>query len=352
MHINHPIGTQMPLPFRLAGACLLTVILSGRADPAHAGAALDAIRSRGILACGVPEGSPGVATITSDGRYVGFHVDVCRAIAAALFGDADKVKFVPQSNVTRFTAVQSGEIDIWEGTTAVTLSRDSTLGLTFPVATFYTGQGFLVNRRTGAKTAANLNGATICSGQGTEIERNVADYTAKSGIKMQTIAYETAPTLLSAFFGGRCDAISNDMVSLASNLAAAPNQADFELLPDLIAKEPHGPVVRSDDVQWATLVRWVVFSLIQAEEFGLTKVNVEQVYGTSTDPRVQRFLGKTGNVGAGFGLPNNWAYQVVRQVGNYGEMFDRSLGAGGLKMDRGLNKLWTQGGMMMSWLWQ
>jgi general L-amino acid transport system substrate-binding protein len=342
----------MPIPLRFAGACLLAVVLNMRAEPANAGAALDAIRSRGILACGVLEGAPGVATITSQGRFVGFHVDVCRAIAAALFGDAEKVRFVPLTNVTRFTAVQSGEADIWEGTTALTLARDSTLSLTLPVATFYTGQGFLVNKRIGAKTAADLNGATICSGQGTEIERNVGDYTAKNGIKMQTITYEAAPTLMSAFLSGRCDAISNDMVSLASNRMAAPNRDDFELLPDLIAKEPHGPVVRGDDAQWATLVRWVVFALVQAEEFGLTKANVEQAYNTSTDPRVQRFLGKSGNAGAGFGLPNTWAYQVVRQVGNYGEVFDRSLGADGLGMDRGLNKLWTQGGLMISWLWQ
>ncbi len=342
----------MPIPLRFAGACLLAVVLNMRAEPANAGAALDAIRSRGILACGVLEGAPGVATITSQGRFVGFHVDVCRAIAAALFGDAEKVRFVPLTNVTRFTAVQSGEADIWEGTTALTLARDSILGLTLPVATFYTGQGFLVNKRIGAKTAADLNGATICSGQGTEIERNVGDYTAKNGVKMQTITYEAAPTLMSAFLSGRCDAISNDMVSLASNRMAAPNRDDFELLPDLIAKEPHGPVVRGDDAQWATLVRWVVFALVQAEEFGLTKANVEQAYNTSTDPRVQRFLGKSGNAGAGFGLPNTWAYQVVRQVGNYGEVFDRSLGADGLGMDRGLNKLWTQGGLMISWLWQ
>ncbi|MGI4798774.1 MAG: transporter substrate-binding domain-containing protein [Janthinobacterium lividum] len=342
----------MSFALRLSGVCLAAALLCVNAEPARAGATLDAIRARGTLLCGVAMQAPGVATVTSQGRFIGFHVDICRALAAALFADADKVRFVPLTNVTRFTAVQSGEIDVWEGTTAVTLSRDSTLGLSFPVATFYTGQGFLVNKRTGAKSAADLDGATICSGQGTEIEHNVADYTAKTGVKMQTITYEAASTLMSAFLGGRCDAVSNDMVSLASNLAAAPNKADFALLPDLIAKEPHGPVVRVDDLQWETLVRWTVFALIQAEELGLTQANVEQAYASSPDPKVQRFLGKTGNAGAGFGLPNTWALEIVRRVGNYGEVFDRNLGAGGLGMDRGLNKLWTQGGMMMSWLWQ
>lgn len=335
-----------------ARAVLLAAVVAGAvASPAWAGATLDAIRSRGTLVCGVPTDAPGIATVDSQGRYVGFHADICRAFAASLFGDANKVRFVPQSNLTRFTALQSGEIDVWEGPTALTLVRDSTIGLTVPVATFYTGQGFLVNKRTKATSAANLDGATICSGQGTEIERNITDYTAKAGIKMQTLAFESEATLLSAFFNGRCDAISNDMVSLASDLAAASDPGDFEMLPELIAKEPHGPMVRSDDEQWATLVRWVVFAMIQAEEFGLTKANVDQALA-SPDPRVQRFLGRTGHAGAGFGLPDNWAYQVVHQVGSYGEVFDRNLGAGGLRMDRGPNKLWSQGGLMISWLWQ
>jgi general L-amino acid transport system substrate-binding protein len=321
-------------------------------SPARAGVILDKIRARGILVCGVSEDAPGDAMVDSHGRFVGFHAEICRAIAAALFGDPEKVKFVPLSSLVRFTAVQSGEVDVWESTTALTLVRDSTLGLTIPTATFYTGQGFLVNKRTHAKTAADLNGATICSAQGTEIERNVTDYTHKTGIQMKTVAFEASSTLLSAFFSGRCDAISNDLVSLASNRAASPHPDDFELLPELISKEPHGPIVRSDDLQWATLVRWVVFALIQAEEFDLTKANVTQAYEASTDPKVQRFLGKTGTAGSGFGLKNSWAYDVVRSVGNYGEIFDQNLGAGGLKMDRGLNKLWTQGGLMISWLWQ
>lgn len=333
------------LAFALTMGCLLP-------GSARAGAILDTIRARGVLVCGVSQDAPGDAMVDSHGHFVGFHVQICRAIAAALFGDPEKVKFVPLSSLVRFTAVQTGEVDVWESTTALTLVRDSTLGLTIPAVTFYTGQGFLVNKRTHAKAAADLNGATICSIQGTEIERNVADYTAKTGIRMQTIAFESSTTLLSAFFSGRCDAISNDMVSLASNRAASSHPDDFELLPELISKEPHGPIVRSDDVQWATLVRWVVFALIQAEEFGLTKANVTQAYDSSTDPRVQRFLGKAGTAGAGFGLKNSWAYDVVRSVGNYGEIFDQNLGSGGLKMDRGLNKLWTQGGLMISWLWQ
>jgi general L-amino acid transport system substrate-binding protein len=334
------------LGLRLAAVALATVcILPGSAK---AGALLDAIKARGVLVCGVSQDSPGNAMVNSQGRMVGFHAEICRAIAAALFGDPDKVKFVPLTSMVRFTAVQTGEVDVWESTTALTLVRDSTLGLTIPVATMYTGQGFLVNKRTHAKSAADLNGATICSTQGTEIDRNVVDYTTKAGIHMQTIGFEASSTLLSAFFAGRCDAVSNDMVSLASNLATAANRDDFELLPDLISKEPHGPVVRSDDLQWATLVRWVVFALIQAEEFGLTKDNVQKAYDASPDPRLQRFLGKAGTAGAGFGLRNGWAYDVIRTVGNYGEIYERNLGAGGLKLDRGHNRLWTDGGMMGS----
>jgi general L-amino acid transport system substrate-binding protein len=347
---SDPAGIYANIP-RTVAACLIATFALGAAPAARAGGTLDAIRNRGAVACGVETNQPGVAMLDSRWQNVGFHADICRAFAAAIFGDAGKVKFVPQSTVTRFTAVQSGEIDVWEGSTALTLSRDATIGLTIPVATFYTGQGFLVNKRINVKTAAELNGATICAGQGTEIERNISDYTSKIGIKMQTIVFEAQATLLSAFYSGRCDAISNDMVTLASNRVAAPNRDDFELLPDLIAKEPHGPVVRSDDVQWATLVRWVVFAMIQAEEFGLTSTNVEQAK-TSTDPKIHRFLGTSGSVGAGFAIPNTFAYEIVRQVGNYGEVFDRSLGAEGLKIERGHNKLWSQGRIMMSWLWQ
>jgi general L-amino acid transport system substrate-binding protein len=334
------------------GLAALTLAVAARPAPAQAGALLDAIKARGVLLCGVSPDSPGNATVDSHGRTVGFHADICRAIAAALFSDPEKVKFVPLSQVVRFTAVQTGEIDVWEGTTALTLARDSTLGLTIPVATMYTGQGFLVNKRMHAKSAADLNGATICSTQGTEIDRNVVDYTTKTGIKMTTIGFENVSTLLAAFFAGRCDAISNDMVSLASNRASSPNPDEFDLLPELISKEPHGPIVRSDDVQWATLVRWVVFALIQAEEFGLTKDNVQKAFDTSTDPRLLRFFGKAGNAGSGFGLRNGWAYDVIRTVGNYGELYEKNLGSGGLKLERGHNKLWTDGGMMISNLWQ
>jgi general L-amino acid transport system substrate-binding protein len=320
--------------------------------PAQAGALLDAIKARGVLVCGVSQDSPGNAMADSHGRIVGFHAEICRAFATALFGDPEKVKFVPLSTVVRFTAVQTGEVDVFESTTALTQVRDSTLGLTIPVATMYTGQGFLVNKRLHAKSAADLNGATICSQQGTEIDRNVTDYTAKTGIRMTTVGFESSSTLRSAFLAGRCDAVSNDMVSLASNRASAPNPEEFDLLPELISKEPHGPIVRSDDVQWATLVRWVVFALIQAEEFGLTKDNVQQAFETSTDPRLLRFFGKAGTAGAGFGLRNGWAYDVIRAVGNYGELYEKHLGSGGLKLDRGHNKLWTDGGVMVSWLWQ
>ena len=328
---------------------LMTAVIPSHA---RAGQLLDAIKARGVLICGVSQASPGSALPDSHGRMVGFHADICRAYAAAIFNDPEKVRYVPLSDVARFTAAQSGEIDVWESSTALTLVRDSTLGLTMPVVTMYTGQGFLVNKKLHAKSLADLNGATICASQGSEVERNVNDYTARSGMHMTTIAFEGQSEVLSAFFSGRCDAISNDMLSLASNRVSAPHPDDFELMPELISKEPHGPVVRSDDVQWATLVKWVVFALIQAEEFDLTKDNVQKAYETTTDPRLLRFFGKAGNAGAGFGLRNSWAYDVVRAVGNYGEIYENNLGSKGLKLDRGVNRLWTKGGVMVSWLWQ
>ena len=337
---------------RTAALVIALIAASIASAPCRAGTIIDGIRARGSLVCGVAVDAPGTAMPDSRGRYVGFHVEVCRAIAAALFGDSEKVKFVPLTALVRFTALQAGEIDVWSASTALTLDRDTALGLTIPVASFYTGQGFLVNKRIRAKSAADLNGATICAIQGGVVERNVSDYMTKVGMKMQLISFETPSALLSAFFSGRCDAISNDMVTLGSYLIRTANRDDYELLPELIAKEPHGPLVRSDDLQWATLVRWVIFALIQAEEFGLTQGNVAQAFQSSTDPKVQRFLGKGSNPGAGLGLPSSWAYEVVRQVGNYGELFDRHLGQDGLKLDRGLNKLWTKGGMMTSWLWQ
>jgi len=320
--------------------------------PANAGPTLDAIRQNGIVRCGVPAGVAGMARPDSQGRWVGLQADICRAIATAALGDAEKVRFVPVTAQSRFTALQSGEIDVLVYLTALTLTRDATLGLTQVAPPFfYTGQGFLVRRSLNVSRASELDGATVCATQGSIIERNLNDFARRSNIRLTTIAFDTQPTVLAAFFAGRCDAISNDMVSLSANRLSAPDPNAVVVLPDLIAKEPHGALVRNGDTEWAVLVRWTIFALIQAEEFGLTAENVESVRSSTTDPQIRRFLGLNENIGNGLGLRDDWAFQVVRQVGDYGTLYERHAGSGGLGLERGLNRLWTHGGMMMSWLW-
>jgi general L-amino acid transport system substrate-binding protein len=342
---------QRKIPYALALVSAIGAAFALVPATAHAGVTLDAIRARGAVICGITN-QPAMSSPDNQGRWTGFHADICRAFAIAVFNDPDKVRFVPVTAQQRFTALQSGEIDVLDGTNALTLTRDATLGLTTPATVFITGQGFLVNKRLNAKSAADLNGATICAIQGSEIERNVQDYVNKVGLKMQTVAFDTDATMLSAFYAGRCDAVSNDMVSLSANLYGQANRSDFVLLPDLIAKEPHGPMVRTDDAQWMTLVRWSVFAFIQAEEMGLTKANVEAARASSPDPKVKRFLGLIDNPGRGFGIADSFAFDIIRRLGNYGELFDRYAGKGGLGMDRGPNRLWTDGGVLISNLWQ
>jgi general L-amino acid transport system substrate-binding protein len=334
---------------RLSAALLLAVSLPGLA---WAGTILDAVKKAGVVSCGVNPNSAGMSVPDSQGRLQGFDADMCRAVAVALFSDQDKARFVPVSTQARFTGLQSGEFDLLFRTTALTLARDTTLGLTIAVPIVYTGQGFLVKKSLGAKTARDLNGATICATQGSEIERNVNDFTARERMQMTTIAYDNNETISQAFYSGRCDAVSNDMISLQTVRLRAPTPGDYVTLPDIIAKEPQGFLVRNGDQDFEKLARWVVFALIQAEEFGLTKATVEAARRDSHDPKVRRFLGVEGNVGTGFGLPDTWAYEVIRQMGNYGELYERHLGKNGLGLDRGPNRLWTEGGMMVSWLWQ
>lgn len=336
--------------FRPLLAAAAALFLS--AAPAFAGATLDGIRRNGHVRCGVSTGVAHMSLADSAGRWQGFDAEICRAMAAAVFGDAEKVRFVPTTAQSRFTALQSGEVDLLTRTTALSLSRDSTMGLQQTVAHFFTGQGILVHRRTGATRALDLNGATICGTQGSIIERNLEDWARANNIRVSTISFDTQPAVLAAFLANRCDAISNDMINLSANRLASPDPNSLLLLPDLIQKEMHGVLVRNGDAEWATLTRWVVFALIQAEEFGLTRANVAEARRTSTDPQIRRFLGVSENVGTGFGVPATFAYEVIRQIGNYGELFDRTAGAGGLGLDRGQNRIWSQGGLLMSWLWQ
>jgi general L-amino acid transport system substrate-binding protein len=318
------------------------------AAPALAGTTFDAVRQNGYVRCGVTSGVAGMARPDSRGRWIGLHADICRAIAVAALGDAEKARFVPVTAQSRFTALQSGEVDVLVYVTALTLARDATMGLSQAVPYFYTGQGFLVRHSLNVAHATELGGATICAVQGSIVERNLADFAQRSGIRLTTIAYDMRASMVAAFLAGRCDAISDDMISLSADRLSTPDPNAFALLPELIAKEPQGAMVRNGDSEWTVLVRWSVFALIQAEEFGLTQENVETTRSSTTSPEIRRFLGLSEHVGAGLGIRDDWAFQIVRQVGDYGTLYERHVGAQGLGLDRGLNRLWNQGGLLMS----
>ncbi|WP_426954696.1 transporter substrate-binding domain-containing protein [Muricoccus radiodurans] len=344
-----PVPPLRRLLLSLAGTALASLLA---VQQAGAGPILDAVRRNGAVRCGVSTGVAHMSIPDAAGRWTGFDTEICRAVAIAVFGDPERARFVPTTAQSRFTALQSGEVDMLSRTTALTLARDSTMGLTQTVAHFYTGQGLLVQRRTGVSRATELNDATVCTTQGSTNERTLEDWARTNRVRMTQIAFDTQPNVLAAFMAGRCDAITNDMINLAANRLAAPDPNALVLLPDLIFKEMHGVLVRNGDAEWAALTRWAVFALIQAEEFGLTRANVEEMRRTSADPQIQRFLGRSDNIGVGFGLQADWAYNIIRHLGNYGEVYERTAGSGGLGMDRGPNRLWNQGGLLMSWLWQ
>ena len=352
MEKGDPAMPPATLLRRTVFAALACAALLPAAPPAEAGATLDGIRRLGYLRCGVSGMVAGMSLPDATGRMQGYDAEMCRAVAVAIFNDAEKVRFVPTTAQTRFTALQSGEVDMLSRTTALTLNRDSQLGLTVTAATFWTGQGFLVNKRLNVTEAKQLNGATVCATSGSEIERNIADWASTNKLRLTTVAFDTPSAILDAFLAGRCDAISNDMINLSANRRAAPNPANFVLLPDIIAKEPQGILVRNGDAEFAQLTRWAFFAMVQAEEFGLTRANVAEARAATQDAKIRRFLGLTDNVGRGFGSDNSFAYEIVRQVGNYGEVFERTAGRDGLGMDRGPNRLWTDGGLHVSWLWQ
>src|SRR5256714_9929532 len=314
--------------------------------PAMAGKDLDSVKARGALVCGVPTGTAGFAVADSQGKWVGLDVDVCRAVSAAIFGDSEKVKYVPLTAQQRFTALQSGEVDILSNNTTLTLTRDTALGLDFTAITYYDGQGFMVNKKLGVKSAKELNGATVCVAPGTTTELNLADYFRANKMTFKPVVIEKVEETRAAFFGGRCDVYTTDASGLYSTRAAnAPNPDDYIILPEIISKEPLGPVVRHGDNQFADIVRWALFAQIEAEEYGITSKNVDEML-KSDNPTIKRILGVTPGMGKALGVDEKWVYNIVKQVGNYGESFDRNLGKdSALKIDRGLNKLWTQGGL-------
>lgn len=323
--------------------CLAFLMVS--AGIAGAGTLQD-VKAKGFIQAGVNGGVFGFSMPDKKGVWKGLDVDTARAIAAGIFGDANKVKFSPLTAVQRLPALQSKEIDVLCRNTTQTLTRETINGLNFAHVNFYDGQGFLVPKKLGVKNAKELTGATVCVLPGTTTEMNAADFFRKNGMMWKPVVIENTSELSKAFFAGRCDVLTSDSSQLAAHRSVAPNPNDYVLLPQIISKEPLAPVVRHGDDQWYDIVNWTVMALIQAEEFGITSKNVDKML-KSKDPQIQRFLGVTPGLGKALGLNDKWAYNIVKQVGNYGEIFERNVGVNTpLGLKRGLNALWTNGGLM------
>lgn len=326
-----PLQRPMPAPYR---------------DEKSRKSTLQIVYEKGYVQCGVSQGLPGFSNPDDRGDWRGIDVDVCRAIAAAVLGDARRVKFTSLSAKERFTALQSGEIDILSRNTTWTLTRDTSLGLDFVGVTYYDGQGFLVRKEAGLKSVYDLKGAAICTNTGTTTELNVADFFRTHNIPYQIVAFEKSDEVIAAYDAGRCDAYTTDASGLYAERLKLNNMEDHMVLPELISKEPLGPVVRQGDDQWADIARWSLYAMISAEELGLTQKNVKSFLETE-NPEIRRFLGVESSFGESLGLKNDWALNIVSQVGNYGESFERNLGKNTrLGIERGLNALWTDGGLM------
>src|SRR5579871_145975 len=319
--------------FWLATAMVATVLAAH--SPAEAGATFDAIKSRGVVTCGVNTGVAGFSIPDAKGAWSGLDVDLCRGFAAAMFGDASKTKYVPLTAAQRVAALQSGEIDVLVRNTTITLVRDGSLGLLYAGINFYDGQGFMVKKDLGVKTIKELNGATICAAQGTTHELNMADYFRAHNLTYKPVVIENQDQMYEAYFAGRCDAMTQDSSALAAVLSAKQDLAgNYMILAERISKEPLGPMVRQDDMQWFAVVKWVLAAMIEGEEKGVTQANADEMLKTD-DPGIKRLLGVTEGNGKALGLDEKWAYNVLKQVGNYGESFERNVGKGsGLKLER------------------
>jgi general L-amino acid transport system substrate-binding protein len=309
-------------------------------------AVLDQIKAKGFVQCGVSQGLPGFSSPDDKGTWTGLDVDICRALAAAIFNDASKVKYTPLSAKDRFTALQSGEIDVLSRNTTWTLDRDSKMGLNFAAVTYYDGQGFMVKKALKVNSALELSGASVCTQTGTTTELNVADFFRTNKMKYEVVAFATADETVKAYESGRCDVFTSDVSQLYAMRLKLAKADDHVILPQVISKEPLGPMVRHGDDQWLDIVKWTVFALVAAEELGVSSKNLNEML-KSANPEVKRLLGTEGALGQGLGLTNDWVVRMVRQVGNYGEIYDRNVGAGSrLNIERGLNKLWNSGGIM------
>jgi general L-amino acid transport system substrate-binding protein len=303
------------------------------------------VKTRGNLNCGSNPGLAGFGLPDAQGNWTGLDIDVCRAIAAAIFDDPTKVKFVPLTAKDRFTALQSGEIDVLVRNTTWTSSRDTSLGLNFTGVNYYDGQGFMVRKALKVNSALELSDAAVCVQQGTTTELNLADYFRANKMKLKTVTFATSDEAVKAYDAGRCDAYTTDASGLYSERLRLANPNDHVVLPEIISKEPLGPAVRHGDDQWFDIVKWVLFAMIIAEEQGLTQKNINEALG-SDNPDIKKFVGTEGNYGEQLGLTKDWAVRIVKHVGNYGEVFERNVGqASPLKINRGLNALWTKGGI-------
>ncbi len=324
---------------------LLFVSTIAGISPAQAGT-LETVRARGMLACGVNTGLAGFAAPNDKGEWAGIDADFCRAIAAAVLKDPRKVRFVPLNAKERFTALQSGEIDVLSRNTTWTMSRDTSLGLNFTGVMYYDGQAFMVRKSLGLTSVRELAGASICVQTGTTNEQNLADYFATAGLTYKPVVFERLVEVVAAYTSGRCDAFTTDSSQVISERTRLPDPDAHAILPELISKEPLGPAVRQGDAAWANVVRWVHFAMLNAEELGVTQKNVEEMLA-STNPEIRRLLGVEGEFGKGMGVDNDWVVAVIKAVGNYGESFERNLGQGSrLKIERGKNALWKDGGLM------
>src|SRR6187399_35121 len=324
---------------------LTLALAAGLAASAAEAQTLKTVKERGVLSCGVSQGLPGFSAPDDKGNWTGLDVDVCRAIAAVILNDPSKVKFVPLSAKDRFTALQSGEIDLLSRNTTWTLSRDTSLGANFTGVTYYDGQGFLVRKSLKVNSALELNSASICVQQGTTTELNLADFFGANKMQLKSVTFATANEAVKAYDAGRCDAYTTDASALYAERLRVTNPDDHVILPEIISKEPLGPVVRHGDDQWYDIVKWTLFAMIDAEELNVSSKTLDEAM-KSPNPEIKRFIGTEGNYGEQLGLTKDWAVRIVKQVGNYGESFERNVGMGSpLKIERGLNKLWTKGGI-------
>jgi general L-amino acid transport system substrate-binding protein len=330
---------------RIGAVAAAAAAFSLFAAGAQAQQTLDTVKKRGQLVCGVSQGNPGFSNPDAQGNWSGFDVEFCRAVSAAIFADANRIKFVPTTAKERFTALQSGEVDLLARTTTWSMSRDTQLGFDFVMTNFYDGQGFMVPKKLNIKSALELKGSTVCTSTGTTTELNLADYFRANNMDYKVVAFEKVDEVNAAYDSGRCDVYTTDRSSLAAQRTKLKLPADHVILPEVISKEPLGLVVRHGDNNWGDVVRWAAFAMLNAEELGVTSKNVDEMR-KSSNPEIKRLLGAEGDFGKMLGLENNWAYNIIKLVGNYEEAYERSVGPNTpVGLPRGVNALWTKGGL-------